>query len=55
MLGALLGGTLIDNISESAPLVASIIILAIASIYVGFVMRASSPALSDESLAPLSM
>ncbi|MBM3716262.1 MAG: hypothetical protein FJW64_11135 [Actinobacteria bacterium] len=41
MVGALLGGSLIDNVSATAPLVAAIIILAVAAVYVGFIMRAS--------------
>ncbi|MBT0774188.1 MFS transporter [Kineosporia sp. J2-2] len=39
MLGALLGGALIDNVSPTAPLTAGIAILAAAAIYVGVIMR----------------
>jgi hypothetical protein len=41
MLGALLGGGLIDSLNAAAPLVASTALLAIAVIYVGAIMHAS--------------
>lgn len=43
MLGALLGGVLIDTRGPTAPLVAAVIILVAAAIYVGIIMRASRP------------
>jgi len=47
MLGALLGGALIDTIDASAPLAASVIVLAVAAIYVGIIMRLSVPSVQS--------
>jgi predicted MFS family arabinose efflux permease len=47
MLGALLGGVLVDTRGPSAPLTAAVIILAAAAVYVGIIMRASRPAIDQ--------
>lgn len=47
MLGALLGGALIDNIDARAPLLAAVGLLALAAVYVAGVMRASRPVTAE--------
>lgn len=54
MIGAMLGGVLIDNVSAEAPPTAGAILLAVGAVYCFFVMKPRSP-LADEVLAdPLS-
>lgn len=53
MIGAVLGGVLIDNVSAEAPPLAGAILLAIGAVYCFFMMKPRAPLAAEEDADPL--